>query len=449
MTEATKSEIRASVVKTLLIVAAPIIIGNLLESAMEIIDMHFIGTLGQLSMAGASMSINVIMLLMTLLMGLSIAVSAFISRAHGMGEVEKISHILGHALLIGVIVSVILAIVGIFFSEQILLLLSHGDAAIAMEGATYLRPELIGTVIFMLILVLTVAFQSVGDPVTPMLVLIGVNILNAILNPILISIMGLTGSAIATLIARGLGGVTLIVLMYAMPKHKKTGLRFPKRLSFDHKLFLNINAVAGPSAFQSCIRNLGLMIMTAIVAFYGQASVAAYGVCTRMDIVGLMIGMGIAQAVCVLVGQNLGAGNPERAVQTTRIAAIFNLVIMSIVAVIFVGFAPQILSFFGVSGEAMAVGLTWFSFIPFVSILMGLAMTFGFAMNGAGRTWPGMIAALTGQIVIPIALSTFFALNGYPIVYVFIAVGLGIVANFIIDFAFYKQGGWKNQKLQI
>ena len=447
MTESAVKPKEAGVLKALIVIAIPIILGNVLESFMEIVDMHFIGTLGELSMAAGSTSISVIMLLMTVFMGLCIATAAFISRAHGMGAKDKIPSILGHTFIIGVIVCIILAVVGIFFSKDILLLVGHGNAALAEEGVNYLMPQLVGSFIFLFILVLTYAFQSVGDAITPMCVLIGVNILNAFLNPLLISIFGLAGSSYAVLIARGLGGLALLLLMYVMPKHKNDGLRFPRHFRWDCKLFSSLAKVAGPSAVQSAIRNLGLLIMTAIIAIYGQASIAAYGICTRTDMIGLMIGMGIAQAVCILVGQNLGAGNIRRVEITVRYAAALNAVVMILIGVCFVVFAPHILGFFGAKGEELSIGLQWFELIPFASILMGVAITFGFAMNGAGRTWPGMIAALAGQVIIPIGVSAYCAANGLPIIFVFGAVALGIVVNFIIDFAFYIQGGWKKQQI--
>jgi len=443
---------RGVILKTLIIIAIPIIISNILESMMEVVDMRFIGTLGQTAMAGASTSINVIMLLMTLLLGVAIGMAAFISRAHGAGQKEKIPQILGLGLILGLIVSAILAVIGIFFSKNILMLLTHGNEAVSAAGATHLMPSLVGTVFIMLVVVLTIAFQSVGDSLTPMLVLLGCNVINAILNPVLISAIGLAGSAYATMICRACGAAALIVLMCVMKKHRtKTGLRFPtpKNFKFNGKLFGSICTVAGPSAFQSCIRNLGLMIMTSVVAFYGAAALSAYGVCTRTDAIGLMIAMGLGQAVCVLVGKCMGESNPDKATRFVRYAVFFNIIIMGIIAICYIAFAPQILAFFGVTGEATAIGLSWFSFIPVVSILMGLALTYGYAMNGAGRTWPGMLAAFTGQVVIPIGLSLIVVASGLPIIYVFIAVGLGIVANFFVDFGFYKQGGWKNQKLKM
>ncbi|HJJ26973.1 MAG TPA: MATE family efflux transporter [Methanocorpusculum sp.] len=447
--DSAKKETSGAVLKTLLILAIPIILGNLLESVTEIVDMHFIGTLGQTVMAGGSAATSVTALLLTFLLGLGVAVAAYVARAHGMHDIRLVSQALSHAFIFGLIIAAILAVIGIFFSDQIMLMMTKGNAETAVHGVAYLRPMLVSCFILAILFIMTCAFQAIGKPIIPMLVLVGVNIFNAILNPALISVFGIAGSAYATIIARGLGGVAMIVLMYTLPSAKKSGLRFARPFKWSGKLFGGIATVAIPSAVQGCIRNFGLMVMTALIAAFGTATVAAYGVCTRTDMIGLMIGMGIAQAVCVLVGQSLGEGRVDKAVRTVKFAAIFNAVIMGIIAIIFITAAPAILTFFGATGDAMSVGLIWMSMVPLASILMGIAFTFGFAMNGAGMTWPGMIGAILGQVLIPITVTVLSIANGWPIAVVFVGVCIGIVANFIFDFAFYKSGIWKKHTLKV
>ena len=454
MTEVTangaKTESGSIIIKSLLLVAIPIIIGNLLEAVTEIVDMHFIGSLGTVAMAGAAAAMSVSMLLMMLLLGVAIAIAAYISRAHGMGDSEHVASILTHALILGLIISAVIAVIGIFFTGPIMNFMTHGLVETAAEGASWLQPILIGTFLIMLLFVFTVAFQAIGQPMVPMFVLLGVNVVNAILNPVLIGIFGLPGSAYATLIARGLGAVALLVLMYTLPSSKAAGLRLAKKFKFNGKLFGEMTLVAAPSSIQGCIRNLGLMIMTAVVGLYMvNEYTAAYGVCTRTDMLGLMVSMGLAQAVCVLVGQNLGAGNVGRASRTVKYAAILTAILMAIVAVIFVTAGPAILGFFGAKGEVLSVGLVWMSIIPLASILMGTAFTFGFAMNGAGLTWPGMIGAVAGQIIVPVGIGLIAVSFGLPIAVLFVGVAIGIVVNFIIDYAFYKSGMWKRRTLKI
>ena len=137
--------------KALLIIALPIIISNMLQSVLEIVDMYFIGQLGDTSIAGGTLSVSVIMVLTTVLMGIVTATAAFVSRAYGSEKYERIQVVLAHAIYLGLIFSFILAIVGFFWSEEILFFMSQGDAVIAAEGANFLRPALIGSFIMMLL----------------------------------------------------------------------------------------------------------------------------------------------------------------------------------------------------------------------------------------------------------------------------------------------------------
>ncbi|HJJ38646.1 MAG TPA: MATE family efflux transporter, partial [Methanocorpusculum sp.] len=356
-----KAEKGGVILKTLLLVAIPIVLGNLLESVTEIVDMHFIGELGTTVMAGGSAAVSVTALIMTFILGVGIAVSAYVSRAHGMGDQKLVGQVISHSFIFAIILAVIVALIGIFFTDQIMIAMTQGNAETAAYGAAYLRPMFFSFFILAVLFVMTCAFQGIGKPVVPMLVLVGVNIVNAILNPLLISIFGIAGSAYATIIARGLGAAAMIALMYILPSARKNGLKFAHPFKWSGKLLGGITAVAMPSAIQGCIRNFGLMIMTALIAFFGTAAVAAYGVCTRTDMIALMIAMGISQAVCVIVGQSLGEGRVDKAVRTVRYAVVLNIVIMGIIAAIYITAAPAILTFFGATGEALSVGLIWMS----------------------------------------------------------------------------------------
>ena len=303
--------------KALLIIALPIIISNMLQTVLEVVDMHFIGELGDTSIAGGTLSVSVIMVLTTVLMGIVTATAAFVSRAYGSEKYERIQVVLAHAIYLGLIISVILAVIGFFWSEDILYFMSQGDAALASEGAKFLRPALMGTVIMMLLMTLTTVFQSTGDSRTPMFVMVGVNIVNIILNPTLIQGLwifpefGLAGSAYASLSSRAVGVILLILCMYYLPKHKNGPIKFPKKFIFEPHLVRDIFVIAIPSAVQSGIRSFAMVLMMVIIAAYGEAAIAAYGICIRLDMLGLIVAMGLCSGVAVMVGQNLGANKPD------------------------------------------------------------------------------------------------------------------------------------------
>ncbi|HOI14448.1 MAG TPA: MATE family efflux transporter, partial [Methanoculleus sp.] len=218
--------------------------------------------------------------------------------------------ILSHSLYLALAFSAVLAIIGMLWPQNLLLLLG-ADPEVAVVGARFLSPMLIGMFVFVTLMILTTAFQSTGDSRTPMFVMIAVNIVNIALNPTLIMglggfpALGIAGSAYASLASRTTGVLLLIGVMY-LPSRKDGPVRLPKRWTFEPQLIKGIVRVMIPSAVQSGVRSFAFLGMTAIVALYGTAAVAAYGICQRLDMLGLVFVMGLCTGVAVMVGQNLG-----------------------------------------------------------------------------------------------------------------------------------------------
>ncbi len=455
MTERENIITEGSITKALIIIAIPIIISNILQSVLEVVDMYFIGHLGQDAIAGGTMSISIIMVLMTVLFGIVTATAAFISRAYGSQRYERIQVILAHSLYLALIISAIIAVIGFFWSEELLLLLGADPGALA-EGVKFLQPMLMGLFVMVILMTIVTAFQSSGDSRTPMYAMIAVNIVNIILNPTLIQglaglpAFGIAGSAYASILSRGAGILLLFAVIYLHPTFKNSPVRLPKKWTLETDLIKQIVFIAIPSAIQSGVRSFGFLMMTAIITtFYGTAAVAAYGISIRLDMLGLIIVMGFCTAIAVMVGQNLGAGRVDRAELSVKYAVVINAIFMACVAVFYYFNAEMLLAFFGAEGEALIDGVLFMHIIPFSYFIIAAAMTLGFAMNGAGMTRPGMYSAIIGQICVQVALSAMFAYLGYPIQYVWYAIVCGSVVMCICDYYFYRKGDWKRKKLDL
>jgi len=192
-----------------------------------------------------------------------------------------------------------------------------------------------------------------------------------------------------------------------------------------------------------------MVLMMVIIAVYGEAAIAAYGMCIRLDMLGLVIAMGLCSGVAVMVGQNLGANKPERAKQSVRYAVTANIIFMLCVAVLYLFTAPVLLGFFGLTGESLAIGISFMQVVPFSYFIIASGMTMGFAMNGAGATRPGMYAAITGQVIVQAGLSAILMMTGHPIEQIWFAIVIGSVVVFLVDLFFYKRGSWMRQKLNL
>ncbi len=416
--------------------------------------MYFIGHLGNTSIAGGSVSMSILMALMTVFIGLMTATAAFVSRAYGSDNHERISVILAHSLIMAAILSIVIAIIGIFWADDILFILSK-DAAVAAEGAKFLTPLLVGIFTIVILMLIVTAFQSSGDSRTPMYVMIAINIANIILNPTLINgffglpACGIAGSAYATLLSRAFGIFVFAGIIYLLPSYKSKPVRLPVHFSFEPKLLTDIVFIAIPSAIQTGVRSVSFMLMMWIIAFYGEATIAAYGICIRLDMLGLIIVMGFGTAVAIMVGQNLGAKKPERAKTAVKYAVVLSAGFMCIVALLYSFYAASFLEIFGLAGEALDVGISFMHVIPLSYWLIATAMTLGFAMNGAGATRPGMYSAVIGMLIIQCSTSYFLMASGYTIDYIWYAVILGVISMCTINYLFFRNGGWLKKKLDL
>jgi len=440
---------KGELITGLFTISLPIIVSNLLQSVLEIVDMYFVGRLGAEALAGVAMSMTLMMVLATFVIGLVTATTAFIARHHGAEEYDVIGTIIQHSLYIGLAFSLVLAVCGIFFSDDLLQLLG-ADATVTAVGAPYLTILFLGSFTMIELWIVTTSFQSCGNAVTPMIIMVGVNILNIILNPVLIfgiagfPAFGVAGSALATILSRGIGlVVSLVLLLHYAPK-----LRFPKTLGIDFSLIRRILEVAIPNSIQSGLRSGTFLVMMAFVAFYGTAAIAGYGIAERLELIALMPGFAIATATAVIVGQNLGAKQPERAEEGVKLSLIFYGAFMLVISCCYYVFAEQLFWFFDPSGISEAIGVSYFHAVAPFYVIMAASIILSFALNGAGDTKKPMYATLFSMVLIQIPLACILPhMFGMGITGIWIAVITGIIVQAVLLRYMFRQGNWKTVAL--
>jgi putative MATE family efflux protein len=395
-----------SVFKSLLTVSLPIIVSNLLQSVVEVVDLFFVGRLGPDAIAGVAMSMMFILAVMTIIIGVVTAATAFISHAWGAKEYDAPGTLLIHALLIGAGFAIVFALFGIFGSDQILLILGASPHVAAL-GGKFLKVILLGNFSMVGLWILCSAYQSCGNARTPMLVMVGTNIINIILNPLLIfgygvvPGLGITGSALATILGRTCGFVFLFSLIYS----GKGPFHLPRTLHLDTGLLYRLFVIAIPNSIQNGMRSLSLLALTAIVAAFGSEAMAAYGIVIRMELIAMMPGFAIATATAVIVGQNLGARRPDRAMTGVYYSLVFYGGVMVIIAAIYALFPAEIIGFFDPSGTSTLIGTGYFHTVTPFYIMMAISIILSFAMNGAGATRIPMYATAIALILVQIPLA--------------------------------------------
>lgn len=431
-----------NLLKGLLTVSFPIILSNILQSVVEVVDLFFIGRLGPDAIAGVSMSMMFILVIMTIIIGVVTATTAFISHAWGAREYDKPGIYLISALLIGAGFAVIFALLGLVGSDHILLLLG-ATPEVAIQGGAFLQAILLGNFSMVGLWILCSAYQSCGNARTPMMVMLGANIINIILNPLLIfgygpvPGFGIIGSALATIIGRSCGFLYLFTAIYT----GRGPFRLPARIVIDTLLIRKLFIIAIPNSLQNGMRSISLLILTAIVAAYGAAAISAYGIVIRMELISLMPGFAIATATAVIVGQNLGARQPERAVTGVYYSLLLYGVVMAIMATFYALFPAEIIGFFDPSGTSTAIGTGYFHTVAPFYLMTAISIILSFAMNGAGATRIPMYATAISLIGVQIPLAMFLPAwldTGIVGVWYAIIIGLTLQAG-VLAFLFHRK----------
>lgn len=430
----------------LITIAAPIVAGNVLQSGLELVDLFFVGRLGAEAIAGVAMSTSIVMVLMTVIIGIVTANTAFVSRYYGAKNYDMVAKGVSHTLILGLIFSILLSVVGILYAEDMLLLLG-AEPSVALLGASYLAVLFTGSVTLVELWVINSSFQSCGDATTPMLLVVLANILNIALDPLLIfgygvvPACGVAGAAYATVISRSVA----FTIAFALLLSGKTPIPFSLRTKFEFPLAWRLIRVAVPNSVQSGLRSVTFLAMMAIVAVFGTAAISAYGIVGRLELVALMPGFGIATATAVIVGQNLGAKKPERAEAGVRLSALMNGGFMAVMGAAFYLAAPAIVEIFDPSGASTEIGVSYMQTVAPFYVFIAVAIILGFALNGAGDTKKPMYATLFSMVLFQVPLACILPeFLGIGIAGVWLAVICGAILQTGILFTMYRHGGWKS-----
>jgi len=386
----------------------PMVLAMLFQTGFSVIDMIFVGMLGPEAIAAVSIVFPVMFFFISFVMGIGAGLTSFVAREFGAGDIEKAGRIASNGLVFGMILSILLAVLGILFSKPLFVILGAG-------------PEILDTVLdycriifFGFILIFFGAFynsviRGEGDTKTPMKFLLIQTVANFLLDPLLIfgfgpiPAMGVKGAALALVISR----IIMVLLCFRYFLSGKSRIT-PVVRSFrvDFSLIKEILRVGIPSTITYMSTSIGLMLFMKLVAGYGPMAIAAFGVGGRIENIATLPALGMAGAILTIVGQNYGAGNLERARQTIRNAMVVIAVYMFGVTLLCLLFAGPMTSIFTRDTEVIAMGKNFIFFrAPFWAFL-GIRMMIGAGFNGAGNPKVGLLTLLFGLFVmgLPTAL---------------------------------------------
>jgi multidrug resistance protein, MATE family len=409
-----------SISRQLFRLAAPIIGLNVLNVLMLAVDSALCGRLPNPEpvLAALGFAIQIVFLLMVAMLGLIVGTIALVARAYGGGDTTRLNHLLVQSTQLTVLVGVVVGAIGAIGAEHILLALGAAPN-VADIGAQYLRPLMLGTPFFYLTLLYAGILRGVGNTRLAFIVALGTNVVNAVLNYGLIlgnlgmPALGVTGSAIGTVIAQFVGVVWLTTLLR---NGSVPNLRLPLQLRpIDRPLTVELFRIGWPAALDMLVLNAGFLSALGMLGRIDQDTVAAHGIGLRVQALAFVPGLGVGQATAAMVGQALGAGSVDRAKQVARASILLCFVIMTALALaIFVIAAPLVTLFDIESGSSVGrYSIEWLHILGYAMppAAINIALIGLLQGSGATRTSLRINVWSTLLVQIPVALLLGFGLD--------------------------------------
>ncbi len=432
---------QGSIRKAVFLLAIPMILELSLESVFAVVDMFFVGKLGENAIATVGLTESVITIVYSVAIGLSTAATAVVARRIGEKNPDAAAHAGAQSLLIAFAVTALISFAGIVYAADVLRLMGASEDVVK-DGAIFTQIMLGGSIVIMLLFLINGIFRGAGDAAMAMKSLWIASIINIILCPIFIHYFGLKGAAIATVIGRSSG-----VLYQCWHLFKGDGMLKMKasHFGFDPKLIRSIVTIAWPATLQFVIASGSWIFLARLVAETGGTTASAgYQVAIRNVVFFILPAWGLSNAAATLVGQNLGAKQLQRAEQSVLLTAKYNAIFMSLVTILFVFFAKPIISIFSQDAGVIAYGAKALQIIGTGYIFYGIGMVMIQALNGAGDTktptWINFVGFWLFQIPLAYFLAKGLDMNSTG---AFIAIPVAETLIALVAWYYFKKGKWK------
>jgi putative MATE family efflux protein len=437
---------RISMNKAIILLAIPMILELVMESTFALVDIYFVGKLGSSAVAAVGLTETYLFLLYSIAMGFSMAVTAIIARRIGEKNKEDAGKSAVQVVFLGLLASLPFAIAGIFYAKELMALMGADDWVLE-EGYRYTQWMLGGNVVIVLLFMINAVFRGAGDAAIAMRVLLISNSINIVLDPLLIfglgpvPALGIKGAAIATTIGRGVGVAVQLYLLFRGGKHIKVRL---SQIYWDAKIMFNIIRTSLGGVGQMIIGMTSWIFLMRILADIGSEAVAGSTIALRIMLFTLMPAWGMANAAATLVGQNLGAGNPDRAESTVWKIGMYNMVFMLAVSVIYFVFNRSLMEIFSSDTGVVLVGAKWLRILSYSYFVYGWWMVTTQAFNGSGDTRTPTKINFVFFWLIEIPLCYVLAITlGWGYSGVFWGVFFAETAVGLVSLWLFSRGKWK------
>ena len=441
-----------SIPRRLFDLAMPVVGLNVLGVLSLAVDTAMCGRLPEADRALAAIGFagQIVFLLLVGMMGLTVGCVALVARAHGGRDQPRVEHILLQSIQLTVLVSVLVAGVGLLSAETLLAWQGATEATRALS-LDYLRPLLIFVVFFNLNLLYAGVLRGVGHSMLPFVVALAYNALNVVLNYALIfghwgmPAMGVAGAAWGTVLSQAVGAVATTWLLARSVVPGVTLRLRPAPL--DRPLARLLFRIGFPAALDMVIVNLAFFTVVGMLARIAEIAVAAHTVGLRVQSLAFVPGLGVAQATGAMVGQALGAGRVDEARAVTRASLALACAIMTVLGLVIVLGAEWIIAvvFHVDAGTPLSTyALTWMRLLGLSMPVMGLHIALIGALRGAGATNTSLAINVLGTLAFQVPLSYVlgFTLGWGPFGIWLAMAPLSFVVKLVLGLLAYREGSW-------
>ncbi len=444
---------KGSIRKAVVLLAIPMMLEMCLESVFAVVDIYFVNKLGSHAVSVVGLTEAVLTLVYSVAIGLSSAATAVVARRVGEKNPVAAAKAVTQSLVLSGILIAFISVLGFIFSADILRLMGAEEEAVKM-GVNYTRLIFAGSAVVVLLFLINGIFRGAGNASIAMKSLWIGNGANIILCPILINgygpfpEMGITGAALATVSGRGIGVLYQIKHLF-FGHHEAFSMRNAKWWP-DKEVLKSLSSIATPATLQFIIQSASWIFLAAIVAQSGSNASGGYQTAIRLIMFFMLPAWGISNAAATLVGQNLGAKEPQRAEHSVKTIAKYNTIFMAFVMLFFMILAEPLIGFFipktSVDQHQYAVQALWIISTGYV--LYGFGMVLMQAFNGAGDTKTPTYISFVGFWLMQVPLAWFLAMQlKLGPLGVFIAIPSSEAIITAIYYYFFKKGKWKLKEL--
>lgn len=437
-----------SLSRSIFLLAVPMVLEMAMESIFVVVDIFFVARLGSDAISAVGLTEAIITLVYAVSIGLSMAATAMVARRVGEKKMDAACNTGVHIIAFGILLTLPISVVGIFWSDDILVLMGASKSVVE-TGSSYTAIMLGCNISIMLLFINNAVFRGAGDASLAMRSLWIANGLNLILDPCLIfglgpfPELGLPGAAIATSIGRGCG---VLYQFYILFNGSSRMHILSRHIQFHWSVFKRLMRVSSGAVLQYILATGSWVIMARLIAQFGSEAVAGYTIAIRVVIFTIMPAWGMANASATLVGQNLGAGKPDRAEKAVWHTAGLNLIFLMVVSVFFIFFPRPIIGFFTSDSTVIDFGVSCLRYLAYGYGFFAYGLVVAQSFNGAGDTFtPSAINLFCYWVLqLPLAwmLSTQTSLGAEG---VFMAIMVTESTLAIVSIAVFRRGKWKGR----